>query len=361
MRKKAEKKTASLWPAPFRWLTLLFVVAFLLSLIAGWISPETFWPLSVMGLFFPWLLLGILLLLFFWAFRRSWRTLPLLICLVLGWPQIRAFIGTGSPNPPSHPDKALDILTFNIRSADHFQKLTPEERAAPLLKMFKLETYEVLALQEFPQGGNLQKKLIDKLAVAGFRHKTLFPGKGLAIFSRLPLSGEGKLPFGNRFNGAIFAETDWQGKKVRIYNVHLQSNKVSGVADQLLSDQNTRLDNKKTWMSIRSMLARFRTKARLRAGQVRELKTHIQQSPYPVIACGDFNDTPQSYTYAQMTSLLKDGFRERGRGFGTTYRGKIPALRIDYLFSSSSLTVHRYKVLPVKVSDHYPVTATFSW
>ena len=38
----------------------------------------------------------------------------------------------------------------------------------------------------------------------------------------------------------------------------------------------------------------------------------------PVILCGDFNDTPASYTYRTVKGDLTDGFRDCGSGFGYT-------------------------------------------
>ena len=35
--------------------------------------------------------------------------------------------------------------------------------------------------------------------------------------------------------------------------------------------------------------------------------------------------------------MANDAYRERGYGIGTTYEGKIPLLRIDYLFANPQL------------------------
>ena len=56
----------------------------------------------------------------------------------------------------------------------------------------------------------------------------------------------------------------------------------------------------------------------LRSKQAEAIAQHIENSPYPVIVCGDFNDTPVSYTYRMMKTGLKDAFRQSGFGFGGT-------------------------------------------
>jgi endonuclease/exonuclease/phosphatase family metal-dependent hydrolase len=72
----------------------------------------------------------------------------------------------------------------------------------------------------------------------------------------------------------------------------------------------------------------------MRARQAEILREHIAASPHPVIVCGDFNDTPLSYSYRLMSKGLKDSFMEKGWGLGTTYAGALPALRIDYILCS---------------------------
>jgi endonuclease/exonuclease/phosphatase family metal-dependent hydrolase len=80
--------------------------------------------------------------------------------------------------------------------------------------------------------------------------------------------------------------------------------------------------------------------------------------PFPVIVLGDFNDTPQSYTYAVIRGEdLHDSFVQRGSGIGTTYAGSIPGLRIDFVMTGSRFTIIRHEVLKLPYSDHYPVVA----
>ena len=96
-----------------------------------------------------------------------------------------------------------------------------------------------------------------------------------------------------------------------------------------------------------------------RAAQAKLVKSHSETSPYPTILCGDLNDTPISYTYAHLSSGLKDAFYERGTGIGTTYSGKIPFLRIDYIFSSPVVKALTFQVIKEDYSDHYPIAALF--
>ena len=81
----------------------------------------------------------------------------------------------------------------------------------------------------------------------------------------------------------------------------------------------------------------------------------MQSSPYPIILCGDFNDTPLSYAYNTISANLKDTFKESGKGIGQTFV-KIPALRIDYILHEKKIRSLNYKQHKKKLSDHYAVS-----
>ena len=97
----------------------------------------------------------------------------------------------------------------------------------------------------------------------------------------------------------------------------------------------------------------------LRAGQVDILADHLASCRYPVILCGDFNDTPSSYTYRRLTKKLNDTYIEQGKGlFGATYGGRLPSFRIDYILHTGTFRADDYYKYPVDLSDHFPITAT---
>jgi endonuclease/exonuclease/phosphatase family metal-dependent hydrolase len=81
----------------------------------------------------------------------------------------------------------------------------------------------------------------------------------------------------------------------------------------------------------------------------------------PVISCGDFNDTPSSFSYYVGTKGFKDAFISSGFGIGRTYNGPIPALRIDFIMYKAPLSPLRTRVIKNPVSDHFPVVSEFEW
>jgi len=110
---------------------------------------------------------------------------------------------------------------------------------------------------------------------------------------------------------------------------------------------------------IKDISFRLRDAFIKRASQAKIISKHIQNSPYPVIVCGDFNDVPVSYTYRKMKKSLNDSYIEAGKGIGTTYKGKFPAFRIDFIFHSKDLNCLKFNIHDVYLSDHFPVTGEF--
>lgn len=94
--------------------------------------------------------------------------------------------------------------------------------------------------------------------------------------------------------------------------------------------------------------------------QVRKIRKAVDQSPYPVILAGDFNSVPNSWEYYNLGENLDDAFVKAGNGSSTSFHDYKFPLRIDYIFTSKSITPLSYKVdYSVKLSDHYPVIAEF--
>ena len=79
-----------------------------------------------------------------------------------------------------------------------------------------------------------------------------------------------------------------------------------------------------------------------------------------LIVCGDFNDTPASWTYRTICGDdMRDAYAENSRGFKMTYHDSHFWLTIDHILYRGNLRAIDYKRHDVKVSDHYPISSTF--
>lgn len=178
-----------------------------------------------------------------------------------------------------------------------------------------------------------------------------------SIFSKYPIVSNGQISFGSSLNSCLWADIKIENDTLRIYSVHLESNRLSNSSyDFLVQDE---YETSKAVKGIMSFLLKYPVFAGKRADQAILVREHIESSPYPVVVSGDFNDPPMSYTYRTLKSELNDTFLDNGRGFGTTWTGAIPLLRIDYIFASKEINNTAFICMDSDLSDHYPIKASF--
>jgi endonuclease/exonuclease/phosphatase family metal-dependent hydrolase len=185
---------------------------------------------------------------------------------------------------------------------------------------------------------------------------------GIAMFSKYPMIAKGDVMFETQgsqdFNYCIYADIVKDQDTFRIYDVHLQSIKLQ--SDYYSAQTNDPTSNLTQESAIRLIYRKLQSAYVKRADQARRVVNHIKTSPYPTIVCGDFNDTPMSYTYNQFDRVLTDAFRNTSTGIGVTYVGKMPAGRIDYIFHSPELASNNFKIQQEVLSDHRAISCIIS-
>jgi len=241
-------------------------------------------------------------------------------------------------------------MTFNANASRYFGE------GNKFRKYLDLQDTEILCIQELSEV-HFFTQIKSK---AGERFYFAFPEKSkrIAIASIYPILKYESLNFLNSSNGAIFADILIKEDTIRVYNMHLKSNEITNIADEMAKNKDIR--KAETWQKVKAMFQGYRQNIKIRAEQAEEIATHIEESPYPVIVCGDFNDIPQSYIYQRLAKGKIDHFQTAGRGIGSTFAGKIPFLRIDYILSSKELKPLKSNIIRDRYSDHFPVVSYIS-
>ena len=342
----------------FRWANILLILLTLLMYLAPYIHPATFWWLSGFSLFYPLFLLLHLCFIGGWLMVKHWYFLMSLGCLIVGFNHFQAFVGYHffSASPTESDLHVISYNIYNFRKLPGKSKTNREKDYSTAQQFFKAKgPVDILLVQE--SANNLTDrmgKLFD------FPHRHTIEDKGVAILSKHPIIKKGQVPFKRSYNAAVWADIKLpSGGKVRVYSIHLQSNRVSEDAQNLA--ENVDLQEKETWQGIKGMFRKYKAALLKRAEQAELVAEHMAKSPHPVIVGADLNDTPQSFAYHQIINArsMQDAFAVAGRGFGTTYAGAIPALRIDYIFSETSLPVMDHHIYKEPFSDHYAVSVKF--
>ena len=143
----------------------------------------------------------------------------------------------------------------------------------------------------------------------------------------------------------------------RLYNLHLESIRFRNEDYQFVEDVTTGQAEKKALGEVsKSILRKLHYAYLIRAKQTSVVEASLAECPYPVIICGDFNDTPLSYAYHKISSGLEDAFIKSGHGFGNTFAGKLPPVRIDFILYSTDFQSYDFRIPGIHLSDHFPIT-----
>lgn len=327
----------------------LIVLTFsIIGILSSNIDPNKNSFMPFVGLALPGILFIAFSLLIFWLFKKSyWSIIPLLAIVinyqyVFSMVQIKNF----SSGETLKSDSNIKIATYNIHGFNYLKNEIPVNYIAEY--MFR-EKVNILCMQEFAPHSMLNidevKGAFDFLPYTSI-HKDSPNEIGLAIFSKYPIRGGGKIHFESTSNGAQWVDIEMpDGKILRVINVHLQT---TGVRNFYRLNTGGRFD---------ILYQNFKQ----RALQSNIIKSLIDSSKTPVILCGDFNDTPSSYVYKRAKGNLVDGFTEAGSGFGSTFMRKANLLRIDYIMHSKDLAGVRYYSRFLKWSDHNPVLSELEY
>ncbi len=352
-------------------LTVICLIALLLAYLCPYIHPGTFWPLPFFGLAYPIIFVLSILFLIIWTIARSRWALVVLTVILLGGKLHFRMVAVGSdPDPLPAKEDVFHVMSYNVRLFDLYNWTMSEknEYRDSIFNYIARENPDVVCFQEFyhqdkptnfPTRDTLRQILKTKDYHERYSHK--LKGRqnfGIAMLSKYPMIAKGDVAFKDDNNDAdnycIYADIVKNKDTFRIYNVHLQSIKFKKDDYAVFGDKSKNPEINKS--KIRLMLDKLRIAFPKRADQALTVMQHVETSPYKVIICGDFNDTPLSYTYNQFNKKMTDAFRNCSKGIGATYVGRVPAGRIDYIFYSPELKSAQFKIQEGVFSDHRAIS-----
>lgn len=339
------------------------VVAMGLSVINAYINPQHFIWTTLFGLAFWEIIIYNVLILMLLLLLRSRKAWISVLALLIAIPGFNKSYSLGSKK---EADSSIRIMSYNVHNFNHVDGETDKEQFAnQVMDMMRDQNPDILCCQEFAgfKSGVTRQKCIDIFAEgAGYQYvyynkKTNYGGN--VIFSKYPIvkvdenSGFGKE---NTYGVMVTVDAGEKGK-FHVANVHLLSYMITDKEiDVLMSSEREKLDT-----IGKTVLHKLSYAFQKRSNELKNVLEGIPQVDEPVIVCGDFNEPPLSYNYRQMQKAgFVDTFTKAGRGIKPTYAGKLPLLRIDYIWAENAVTPLNFRRYRYKGSDHYPIMLDFS-
>lgn len=334
---------------------ILVLICLAISVLLQYISPEKMSSLSFLSMFFLPLVLMNICFVFFWAAHLKWQLLLSLFALTMMFGNLKkSFSLKKTDNIEFKEEKSIKILTFNAMLFNFYKK------NSKALDYIANSDADIICIQEFGWYKTDKQYLsiddiLSKMNKYPYKHiYTALDGEkmtyGIATFSKYPIIKKKKIDFESNFNSSIFCDIKYEKDTLRVFNNHLESNRLTEKEKKNLTDDFSSEIISKTAEKIGKA-------ATLRAKQAEIIAQEIKDSPYRVIVCGDFNDMPVSYTYNTICSKnkLKDSFINSGAGMGVTFRDNLYRFRIDYILMDQRFSYSNHTIEKVKYSDHYPV------
>ena len=313
---------------------------------------------ACMGLAFPIFLIVNILFLIFWLLVKYKFALFPLIVLIVCYPQIRSYIPINYQTKEI-PEGSIKVLSYNVMNFNGLKK--PNK----ILQYISQSDADIVCLQEYSVSTNnshLTAKDIKK-AMSKYPYSKVVnlcknsSGNKVALYSKHPILTSKKIDFESQYNGSVVFTLKIEADTLMLINNHLESNKLTKEDKDTFGKMLKEPDAQNVKSGSKQLIKKLAEASAIRSSQAENIAEVIKQSPHKsIVVCGDFNDTPISYTHRVISENLNDAFEKSGKGLGISYNQNRFYFRIDHILTSKNIQAYNCKVdRSIGESDHYPI------
>ncbi|MEP6617152.1 MAG: endonuclease/exonuclease/phosphatase family protein [Ginsengibacter sp.] len=355
----------------FIFSNLVVALIFLAGANARYFSPARWWFMGLITISLPYILFILLLFFFYLLFVKSSWALVSILSITLTWRTVQNIIPLHFPSTFGFAKKAntLRIMTWNVEQFEILQHKEHPELKQEMIDLINQFQPDIMCFQEMVAGA--EKKAINN--IPDFKQKLKFSSYyysfderldfdashhfGIMVFSKNKIINSKTIFHPPHDYNTTFQYVDilLNTDTIRVFNIHLQSLKFSRANRQYLDKPAANTDT--TIVESKNILSKMKAAFIRRGIQADFVREEIDNSPYPAIVCGDFNDVPNSYAYETIGKGLQNAFVAKGSGLGRTFSGISPTLRIDNIFAGKEFVIQQFTRVKQKLSDHFPLIA----
>lgn len=320
-------------------------------------NPNSWWIPALAGLFMPCIIFANLYLFIFWAICKKWWVLLPFITIACNYNFFTGmFQSPWKEDIPYTKGNEITVASYNVEG---FYWIVRNEKY-DIKEIVEDHHIDILCIQEHCEEPDQDPIAVKERFGLPYRYEYFnrqekWANFGQTIYSRYPIVRHGDIDFGSKKNAAMWADIVVKGDTIRVFNNHLQTTNVT--TNQKKYDEFRSVKNwKGQARTLVTLLEQLKENFEIRGQQAELLRQIIDTTRYPVIICGDFNDTPISYAFNHIAGNdIIDGFRDRGKGYGHSFNGIKGLLRIDFIGYDDSFTGLEYISPVLPWSDHNPV------
>jgi endonuclease/exonuclease/phosphatase family metal-dependent hydrolase len=344
------------------WLTSLPVCIYtLITYLLSYTLILDHWSAGFIMMSLPYAMFGCFLIAFTWLFIRPARAILPICILALGYPFIKRTIVF---KDPQKAENSLSVFSYNVFGFFGDGYAANKEKADNMIDYVVDYQADVKCFQEFynldaDKRFQTINPMLDETPYFSTNKKGINQGAvGLITFSIYPIIHDESKTFGRR-NSNGYLVTDIARKKdtIRVINIQLQS---MGIRVNKVVSKVEVEDYEEAKREGEGIISSLKTGFEHHADEIKIIEKLINESPFPVILVGDFNETPYGNAYGSIRDRLKNSFEEAGNGFGFTLNRSPNMVRIDNQFCSESIKVLDFKTFSeIDYSDHFPILGRY--
>lgn len=336
-----------------------FVALLLLSHVATEVSPNIMWLLPFFGIAYPFILLGNIFFLVLWVLKRKWAVLLPLLFIGLNYSYVFNYFPVNFAE--NKDEKGVKLISYNVRMFDLYNWTRDKYTSSKAIHYILEEKPDIAFFQEYYSHNGKKKQPTERFSTElGLKHyiaqSNYWRGRdnGLATFSRYPIVKHQFLKMGKQ-PYALCTDVLVQDDTLRLVNVHLQSIHFGYEQYNFIDSIKFKNTEQKRDGALK-IFKKLKLAFQKRATQAEKLRSFINTSPHKVVLAGDFNDTPSSYAYYQISRKLNDAFVDNCSGIGASYKRINFPFRIDFILTDPTLKTNNFKLDDVDFSDHRPIS-----
>ena len=359
-------------------INILLSVAMVVCAFSQYIHPHEHPDISFLGMLFPVFLVLTLLFVFIWIVtpKRKLSLISITAMLICAG-SIRTYCPVNWRSTP--PPEAIKVISYNVMGMNSQENWHPE--TSTILQFLLSQDADIVCLQESSSYFDSWKSL----TTSTYPYQKLILDKGvkLSVLSKFPILSCERLDY-ESVNNCSYALTLAVEKKkekeddghrnapdtLLLINNHLESYKL---APQDREDYKDLIRHPEGYEAVirhphhnapeeksLALIRKINAANAIRSSQADSVAKYVDTHPYKyAIVCGDFNDSPMSYTHYRLTRHLNDSYTRGGLGPGFSYNKSGMFFRIDNILVSPNISVCKSKIDTYsKISDHYPI---ISW
>ena len=337
------------------------VATVLVMLLVGYsdrLNPADHPLLSTLGMTLPVFLLINLVFLFFWLVFK-WRMMWISVLgLVLAYVPISIYMPLNSSQ--DIPEGALKIISYNVcayggnfKYDDGFEKVRDylvEEKPDIVCIQEDIDTWRRYVFLHYEKTFAYN----DTMVIANNPQSY----NALGIHTKYPIIHRERIAYPSKANGSVAWWLKVGDDTLIVVNNHFESchlNKDDRA--QYLQMIKGKMPRDSVREESKLLLVKLAEANAKRSGQIRTVRQYaLDHGQYPVIVCGDFNDSPISYSRHAMAEVLTDCYATTGKGIGLSYNQKAFSFRIDHFFCNDKLQPYCCEIDgKMDASDHNPL------